>query len=181
MTPFACDVRPKLPLVPDLAVKEGVGGKRDAKARLAVLTFSRDPNDSDFCISHVTLICSRCHAGQVLVQDPGKGGEDMELGGSGVLNLCTLDIWSKIILCRGRRWVGGGEAVLCTVGCLKARQMRTVAPDLQNWQQSREGAVLGSSTHMQWLCTRRLPLFGYFFIVKEADNRTYLLGDLCKA
>lgn len=89
MAPFAFDARAKLPLVPDLAMKEGMGGKRDAKAHLAVLTFSRDPNDSDFCISHVTLVRSRCHAGQVLVQDPGKGCEDMELAGSGVLNLCT--------------------------------------------------------------------------------------------
>lgn len=77
--------------------------------------------------------------------------------------------------------LGGGEAVLCTVVCPKAREMRTVAPDLQNWQQSSEGAVLGSSTHVQWLCTRRLPLFGCFFVVKEADNRTCLLGALCKA
>lgn len=76
-----------------------MGGERDAKTHLAVLIFSLEPNDCDFSISHVTLLHNRCDAEQVFIQDPGEGVGDGDLAGSGVFNLCTLDLWGRIVLC----------------------------------------------------------------------------------
>lgn len=66
------------------------------------------PGCADFFrLSQMTVILASptshcyitCDAEQVFIQDPGEGVGDGDLSGSGVFNLCTLDLWGRIVLC----------------------------------------------------------------------------------